>query len=134
MVAGVRQFAQGRRRQGRIPPNQTRSGQTRWHVRMHPLCLLFHRVSVLLVECRQVPRTGRLDASLPMDCRFTGYLYSKATRGLGRCFQAVSLSYHYELYQDLSQAFESWQGHCANQKATGALNTIQYNTTTTTTV
>ncbi len=38
-----------------------------WAVRVHPVCLLLHLVSLILVEWRQVPGPGSADAGVPLD-------------------------------------------------------------------
>merc|ERR1712137_452898 len=104
---------------GRILAIQGGPSQTRWDVRVHSLCLLLHFVSVILVERRQVSRTRRLDAGLSMDRGLSGSNDQTKIGRSRRCLQTLSLSHHYELYQGLPQAPQSWKGDCPNQKENG---------------
>jgi hypothetical protein len=59
------------RRAGRILANSWGQSQTRWHVRMHPLRVLQHRLPFLLVECWQILGPGCTNASVQVDWRFS---------------------------------------------------------------
>lgn len=66
-------YSQSQREEGRCPIFTGRgwSGPIGWIVRMHIVRLLFDIMPIVLVECGQIFRTGRIDASLSLDHRFT---------------------------------------------------------------
>jgi succinate dehydrogenase flavin-adding protein (antitoxin of CptAB toxin-antitoxin module) len=83
--------------------------------RLQSVRLLFHLLSVVLVESGQVPRPGGTAAGLAFPCRQPRPGHRRTTRQPGRTVQAVPLPHHHELRRGVSQGAEPDARHRAHQ-------------------
>src|SRR6266404_9084495 len=84
---------------------------------MHPLFLLFHRLSQLLVERRSLSGAGDSAPGLSLDRRQPRRGRGRAPRRSGRSLPPLSLPHHHELHPHLPQEPEPRQGHRRDQEA-----------------
>ena len=93
--------------------------EARRALRMHPLRVLLHELSELLVERRPLPRPGGSPSGLPVARGQSGRGGRGAPRRSGGSVSAVSLPHHHELHHRLSEGPQSGPGDRRHQEADG---------------
>ena len=98
------------------PAVEGRPGKDRSSLGLHPVRLLFHGLSQLLVEQRPLSRARGAARGLSLDHRFARRSHRRKARRARRSFPPVSLPHHHELHRGVPEGPQSGQGHRRDQE------------------